>query len=51
MDRAFVDSGTGNTTCVWKAPSSTELESLFSKAGVDVLSITPVDEVGSGDFS
>ncbi|MEN8151275.1 MAG: hypothetical protein ABFS86_15775 [Planctomycetota bacterium] len=51
MDRAFVDPDTGNTTCVWKAPSSADLESLFTKAGVEVVSITPVDEVASGDFS
>jgi hypothetical protein len=51
MDRAFVDSATGNTTCVWKAPSPGDLEVLFSKAGVELNSITPVDEVASGDFS
>ena len=51
MDRAFVDSGTGNTTCVWKAPSAGELETLFRNAGVDLLTITPVDEVGAGEFS
>jgi len=51
MDRAFVESSTGNTTCVWKAPSPGDLEAIFEKAGVEVLSITPVDEVGSGEFS
>ena len=50
MDRAFVESSSGNTTCVWKAPGSDDLRSLFSKAGVEVVSITPVDEVASGDF-
>jgi len=51
MDRAFVDSNSGNTTCVWKAPSSGELQALFTKAGVALSSITPVDEVAAGDFS
>ena len=51
MDRAFVDPTTGKTTCVWKAPASGDLEELFTTACVEVLSITPVDEVSSGDVS
>ena len=51
MDRAFVDASSGNTTCVWKAPNSGDLEALFSRAGVALQSITPVDEVAVGDFS
>jgi len=51
MDRAFVDSSSGNTTCVWKAPSPGDLRAVFDKAGVELLSITPVDEVAAGDFS
>ena len=51
MDRAFVESDSGNTTCVWKAPSEEDLKALFEKAGVELLSVTPVDEVVSGEFS
>ena len=51
MDRPFVESDSGNTTCVWKAPSADDLKALFEKAGVELLSITPVDEVIAGEFS
>ena len=45
MDRAFVDPATGNTSCVWEAPSMGDMEALFEKAGVSVTSITEVEEV------
>ena len=45
MDRAFVDPVTGNTTCVWDAPALSDMTALFEQAGVDVLTITEVEEV------
>jgi len=45
MDRAFVDHETGDTTCVWEAPSREDVEKLFSDAGVDYESMTEVEEM------
>ena len=45
MDRAFVDKSTGNTTCVWEAPSITAMKKLFETAGVPTAGITKVEEV------
>ena len=45
MDRAFVDKTTGNTTCVWEAPSITAMKKLFKAAGVDYAGMTKVEEV------
>ena len=45
MDRAFVDPVTGNTTCVWTAPGTTDMEALFQSAGVGIESITLVEEM------
>ncbi len=45
MDRAFVDSATGDTTCVWDAPSITVVKKLFVTAGVSHAGITKVEEV------
>ncbi|MHC4471419.1 MAG: nickel-binding protein [Planctomycetota bacterium] len=45
MDRAFVDPASGNTSCVWEAPSDSDVTALFAKAGVAVNSITEVEEV------
>lgn len=45
MDRAFVDAATGNTSCVWEAPTVGDMEELFQNAGVAVTSITEVEEV------
>jgi hypothetical protein len=45
MERAFVDPATGDTTCVWSAPSLAEMTTLFATAKVEVASITEVEEV------
>jgi hypothetical protein len=45
MDRAFVDKTTGDTTCVWEAPSITAMKKLFDSAGVSPAGITKVEEV------
>ena len=45
MDRAFVDKATGDTTCVWEAPSITAMKKLFETAGVTSAGITKVEEV------
>ena len=45
MDRAFVDSATGDTTCVWDAPSITAMKKLFVSAGVSHAGIIKVQEV------
>lgn len=45
MDRAFVDKATGNTTCIWEAPSITAMKKLFENAGVAIAGITKVEEV------
>ncbi len=47
MDRAFVDPASGNTSCIWEAPSLSDVEALFEKAGVTVDSITEVEEVNA----
>jgi hypothetical protein len=46
--RAFVEPASGNTTCVWEAPSVADIEALFRKAGVAVASITEVEEMTVG---
>lgn len=51
MDRAFVDSASGNTTCVWEAPSLEEVTALFQESGVDPAAITAVEEVTVSDDS
>jgi hypothetical protein len=38
---------TGNTTCVWEAPTLGDLEAVFSKAAVTVGSITKVEEMAA----
>jgi len=45
MDRAFIDKATGDTTCVWEAPSITAMKKLFTSAGVANAGITKVEEV------
>ncbi len=50
MDRAFVDPATGNTQCVWKAPSIADVRALFEKASVHVDSITEVQEVTTAEI-
>ncbi len=45
MDRAFVDQATGDTTCIWDAPSITAMRKLFDTAGVSHAGITKVEEV------
>jgi hypothetical protein len=39
---------TGNTTCVWEAPSAADMEALFAQAGVEVANITEVEEMAAG---
>ena len=51
MERAFVDSATGNTTCVWDAPSLEEVTALFKQSSVDPAAITAVEEVTVPDVS
>ena len=48
MDRAFVDPSTGNTTCVWQAPSLSDVTALFQQAGVEVTAVEPVEEMTAG---
>ncbi len=47
FDRAFVEPTTGNTTCVWNAPSESDMESLFKSAGVEFETITQVEEMAT----
>ncbi len=49
MDRAFVDPASGDTTCVWLAPSQNDVESMFAAASVDYKAITAVEEVTAAD--
>ena len=41
----FIDKATGNTTCVWEAPSITAMKKLFNSAGVENAGITKVEDV------
>lgn len=49
FQRAFVDTVTGNTTCVWEAPSQEDMEAMFGHAGVEFAAMDVVDEFTSVD--